>query len=95
MPHTSIKTSRQAMEYNKVLYNCRLFAEISVHQTPQGWFRLDMPVSLQHLNKVCVCIAKDNTLEATISVLVKEKLINNIKQFKFQFVMRNCGLISE
>ena len=38
---------------------------------------------------VCVRIAKDNILEATISILVDETLVNNILQFGFQFVIRN------
>ena len=37
---------------------------------------------------------QDNILEATVSILVKETLFNNILQFELQFVMRNCGIKS-
>ena len=62
------------MGQKKFPQKCRLFVEITDHQTPQRCCRLDIPASIQHLhqsifvvyrvalNKVCVCIVKDNIL---------------------------------
>ena len=48
-PHTSIKTSRQVTVHSYYPSVFRLFAEISVRQTPQKYCRLDIPASLWHL----------------------------------------------
>ena len=41
------------------------------------------------LDEVCVSVAKDNMLKAKIAILVEETLVDDILQFRFQFVMRN------
>ena len=40
-------------------------------------------------NEVCVFVANDNILKATVTILMEETLVDNFLLFRFQFIMRN------
>ena len=41
-----------------------------------------------------MCVANDNILKSTVTVLVKETLVDNFLSFRFQFIMGNSSVKS-